>query len=51
MVRQGLTMKKECEAKAVAIVHRLVLAESVDREWFRDAVRLKIVSLFLFLQF
>jgi hypothetical protein len=41
MVRQGMTRKKECEAKAVEILHRLVLADSVQREWFRDAVSRK----------
>ena len=39
MVTQGLARKKDCEAKALSIVHRLVLSDSNDREWFRDAVR------------
>ena len=38
MIQQGLSRKKECEAKALAIVQRLALADCVDREWLRDAV-------------
>ena len=39
MVMQGLARKKECEAKAQSIVHRLIFNDLIDREWFRDAVR------------
>ena len=45
MVRQGLTLKKDCEAKAVAIVQRLVLSDFVEREWFRDAVSPSIIPI------
>jgi hypothetical protein len=33
----GMLRKKECEAKAVAIVERLIEAD-VEREWLKDAV-------------
>ena len=33
----GLLLKKECDAKALQIVERLL--DPVDREWFRSAVR------------
>jgi hypothetical protein len=38
LVSQGLARKKECEAKALAVVQRLIFTEANDREWFREAV-------------
>ena len=37
MVRMGLMKKKESEAKALAIVERLIEPD-INKEWFRDAV-------------
>ena len=36
MIEKGLLRKKECEAKALAIVERLIEAD-IDKEWFRES--------------
>lgn len=51
MVMQGLARKKECEAKAQAVVQRLSLTDLNDREWFRDAVSKVLNKKYLMLQF